>query len=114
MGGWLMLWSGLTNGSGPQYLFWSGIFADLTIFAAAAVMAWRAVHAARAANCHTHGCWRVGTHPVDGTPWKTCRRHHPDPVVRDGLGAHHIRAAWHTGHAAAQGGNNDRSDGGAG
>ena len=25
-------------------------------------------------NCHDKGCWRIGRHTVDGTPW--CDRHH--------------------------------------
>jgi hypothetical protein len=25
-------------------------------------------------NCHEQGCWRVGRHKVDGSPW--CNRHH--------------------------------------
>jgi hypothetical protein len=25
-------------------------------------------------NCHSDGCWRLGKHKVDGTPW--CNRHH--------------------------------------
>lgn len=25
-------------------------------------------------NCHEPGCWRIGKHKVDGTPW--CSRHH--------------------------------------
>lgn len=25
-------------------------------------------------NCHQSGCWRLGKHHVDGTPW--CSKHH--------------------------------------
>jgi len=25
-------------------------------------------------NCHAPGCWRIGRHRIDGTPW--CNRHH--------------------------------------
>jgi hypothetical protein len=90
VGHWLEFWAGLTNASGPQYLFWSGIFADLTIFAAAVAVTFRAIHAYRAANCHIHHCWRVGRYEVAAGHFRTCRRHHPDPQVRAGLSAHHI------------------------
>ena len=33
-----------------------------------------AYHKLRSSNCHTKGCWRVGRHVVDGSPW--CNRHH--------------------------------------
>lgn len=63
-------WLGMTNGSSPEYLAWSGWasdIAELTIFGAVAGL-WHA-H-----NCHQPGCWRVGKHKVDGSPW--CTRHH--------------------------------------
>ena len=28
-------------------------------------------------NCHDKGCWRIGLHKVEGTPYKACRKHHP-------------------------------------
>lgn len=28
-------------------------------------------------NCHEPWCFRIGKHPVDGTPFKACRKHHP-------------------------------------
>jgi hypothetical protein len=62
---------GLTNASGGWYLLWSGIFGDVTIFAALAIF----LHHR---NCHARGCWRIGRHPVEGTPYVVCRRHHPD------------------------------------
>ena len=33
--------------------------------------------AVRRVNCHDKGCWRVVTHPVEGTPYKACHKHHP-------------------------------------
>lgn len=50
--------------------FWGGIASDLPEFAIFVVL-WRKV------NCHAKGCWRVGLHRVDGTPYITCKRHHP-------------------------------------
>lgn len=53
-------WLGLTNPSGPVYLFWSGFFGDVTIFAAAVLFL-------RHKNCHRKGCWRLG-HPTTPGP----------------------------------------------
>lgn len=66
----LMVFLGLTDPSGPWYLFWSGIVGDLPEFAVF-VLVWRRV------NCHARGCWRVGLHAVNGTPYRVCRTHHP-------------------------------------
>lgn len=52
------------------YDFWSGIATQASLlFAAIAVL--------RRCNCHVHRCWRIGRHPVGGTSWQVCRRHHP-------------------------------------
>jgi hypothetical protein len=52
------------------YNFWSGIGSDLSEITLAGLIygAWRK-H-----SCHTKGCWRIGRHQVDGTPW--CNKHH--------------------------------------
>lgn len=68
---WLQHLLGLDTQNGTPYLFWSGIFADGPILGVAAVM-WRR-HV-----CHARGCFRLALHPVAGTPYVTCRRHHPD------------------------------------
>ena len=60
------------GGNGSHYLFWSGSgsdLAELTLLGAFAGV-WHK-H-----NCHTKGCWRIGKHVVEGTPW--CNRHHED------------------------------------
>ena len=65
---------GTTNGSGRWYLWWSGMFSNLTIFAAVAVFY-------RKHNCHVHGCLRIGTHKAvdqNGIEHVVCRPHHPD------------------------------------
>jgi hypothetical protein len=71
---WLAHFLGLDNPSGGFYLFWSGAGADISELAiiGALLGAWRR-H-----NCHVTGCWRLGRHPVDGTPWVVCKIHHPD------------------------------------
>lgn len=69
---------GLDNLSGPWYGFWSGIGGDLSILAAPLVLL-------RRHNCHVKGCPRLGRHPVPGTGFVVCRRHHPDehPTAAD-------------------------------
>lgn len=44
-------------------------------------------------NCHQTGCPRIGRFPVAGGQFKTCRQHHPDPAVREGIQAQHLKAA---------------------
>lgn len=82
---WLAHFFGLTNLSGPQYGFWSGIGSDVgevTIFGAVVGMY-------RHKNCHAKGCWRLGKHAVDGTPYVVCTKHHPD-VPNQGASAQEI------------------------
>lgn len=50
-------------------------------------------------NCHQDKCWRIGRFPVGDGKWKSCKLHHPDPVVKEGVQAHHLQAA-HEKHAA--------------
>jgi hypothetical protein len=69
----------VTNGSGRWYLWWSGFFANVTIFAAVIVFY-------RKHNCHVRSRLRLGSHPAvdeNGVQHVVCRRHHPD------LGAGH-------------------------
>lgn len=68
---WLAHLLGLDNLSGAWYGFWSGIGGDTAIVTPGLILA-------RRHNCHVRGCWRLGRHPVDGTTWTVCRRHHPD------------------------------------
>ena len=66
-------WLGLTNASGMTYLWWSGFFADVTLFGAG-------VTVYRKHNCHVQRCWRLGHHEVRGSTgevYKVCRPHHP-------------------------------------
>lgn len=58
---------GLNSANGFGYLFWSGIgsdIAEVTLIAAV----WHHL------NCHEDGCFRLGKHRVDGTPY--CGSHH--------------------------------------
>ena len=45
-------------------------------------------------NCHARGCWRLGKHPVEGTPYVACRKHHPH-VPDTGATAGEIHVAHH-------------------
>jgi hypothetical protein len=54
------------------YNFISGPLADITLLGGAYAIL-------RHHNCHAKGCWRIGRHPVDGTGYVVCRKHHPNP-----------------------------------
>lgn len=56
--------TGITNGS--WYNFWSGIFADITIFGGLGVLYKRN-------KCKT--CFRLAHYPIEGTHYKTCAKH---------------------------------------
>ena len=89
---WLSHILGLDNGSGPIYLLWSGPGADLGELAIVGTL----VANYRRHTCHVDHprfCWRPGTHPVAGTPYRTCKKHHPD--VPERVTADHIAAAHH-------------------
>jgi hypothetical protein len=75
---WFALHTGTLHG-GPDiyYNFWSGFGSDLgeaTLISAVGVGVYTGV---RKVNCHTKGCWRIGHHALDGTPYILCRHHHP-------------------------------------
>lgn len=69
----IAVWLGLTNGGGHAYLWWSGFGANFGEYMLLGGL-W-AVY--RRHNCHARRCWRIQRHPVAGTPYVTCRRHHP-------------------------------------
>jgi hypothetical protein len=75
---WFALHTGITHGGpDPYYNFWSGFGSDLgeaTLITAVAVGVYTGV---RKVNCHTKGCWRIGHHALEGTPYILCRKHHP-------------------------------------
>jgi hypothetical protein len=87
---WLALHTGVLNGGPDKYYnFWSGIGSDLgeaTLISAVGIGVYTGV---RKVNCHTKGCWRIGHHPLDGTPYILCRHHHPH-VPNKGASHEHI------------------------
>jgi hypothetical protein len=77
---------GTTNGSGRWYLWWSGMFGNLTIFAGILIFY-------RRHNCNIHRCPRIGTHhatDANGVEHVVCRRHHPDLGVGHKLLPDHL------------------------
>jgi hypothetical protein len=67
---WLLHFTGADDGSGAWYLWWSGFVGDLVYLGILGGII-------RHTNCHVKGCPRPGFHPVSGTNFKVCRRHHP-------------------------------------
>ena len=89
---WIQHAIGTDNLSGPLYGFWSGFGSDLgevAIFGGV-------VQLYRKHNCHAKGCFRIGRHQVEGTPYIVCAKHHPG--IPDGgatyeqIKEHHRRA----------------------
>ena len=86
---WVSHTTGTDKGSGVFYAFWSGFGSDLgeaTLIATVGVGVYTGV---RKVNCHTKGCWRIGHHTLDGTPYVLCKRHHPH-VPTKGASHEHI------------------------
>ena len=86
---WVAFHTGILN-AGPDhyYNFWSGIGSDLgeaTLISAVGIGVYTGV---RKVNCHTKGCWRIGKHPLDGTPYVLCRHHHPHVPSRGATHEH--------------------------
>lgn len=86
---------GLDNGSGANYLFWSGIGSDLTEIAIlGALVQWYRHHV-----CHVRRCWRPTWKLVPGTDHSVCRKHHPhdsptaQQVLDDHRAAHDFEAS---------------------
>ena len=75
---WFALHTGILHGGPDQYYnFWSGFGSDLgeaTLISAVGIGVYTGV---RKVNCHTKGCWRIGHHVLEGTPYILCRHHHP-------------------------------------
>ena len=98
---WFALHTGIQNGGpDPYYNFWSGFGSDLgeaTLISAVAVGVYTGV---RKANCHAKGCWRIGHHALEGTPYILCRHHHPS--VPNGGATHERILSEHHKHKLAK------------
>ena len=86
---WFAFHTGILHG-GPDvyYNFWSGFGSDLgeaTLISAVGIGVYTGV---RKVNCHTRGCWRIGHHALEGTPYILCRHHHPGVPSRGATHEH--------------------------
>jgi hypothetical protein len=89
---------GLDDSSGRVYLWWSGVGSDLGEVAIVGAL----VAHVRRHTCHVDHprfCWRPATHPVAGTPYRTCKKHHP--AVPERVSADHIADAHAEGASPA-------------
>jgi len=67
----ILIWLGGTPGT--MNLLWGGFLScisEVTIIGGL-------VAVYRKHSCHEPRCWRLGHHPVTGTPYVACRKHHP-------------------------------------
>jgi hypothetical protein len=74
-----------------SYNWWSGIAADFGEIALFGIL----ITGFRHFNCHVnspHFCWRFG-HPVVGTSFRACKRHHPGRESSGKVTAEHINHA---------------------
>jgi len=97
---WFALHTGVLKG-GPDlyYNFWSGIGSDIgevTLISAVGIGVYTGV---RKVNCHSKRCWRIGHHPLEGTPYILCRHHHPG--VPNGGATHEHILSEHRKHKLA-------------
>jgi hypothetical protein len=98
---WLSFHTGTTtvNPNPVYYNFWSGFGSDLGEATLITTVGLGVYTGVRKANCHTKGCWRIGHHPLEGTPYHLCAHHHPD--VPSG-GATHAQILEHGRRARAR------------
>jgi hypothetical protein len=85
---WLVVISGARDEAGGWYGLWSGLGGSLPdVLLVTGLCAWYWHR-----TCHVSRCWRPGRHPVRDTPYRACRRHHPDGLPRR-VTAGHLRDA---------------------
>jgi hypothetical protein len=92
---WLLHWLGMDNPAGPVYLGLSGFVGDLTLLAGLVAFVAHAVVSYRHKNCHVRRCPRIAHLPVEGTPWRVCRKHSPAgaPTHQDVITAHKVASS---------------------
>lgn len=91
---WVEIHTGAINEQNAYYGWWSGAGSDLGEIALIGGI----FTLARSHNCHVKHCWRINKHPVEGTPYKVCRKHHPTIPSNGKITAEHISDA----HASAK------------
>lgn len=91
---WFSHFWGMDNGSGPNYLWWSGGGSDIGEYVVATAFVGGLVAFVRRHNCHVHRCWRMQWKTVPGTDHVVCRKHHAEATGTPPPTIHHVRHAW--------------------
>jgi hypothetical protein len=88
---WLVVWHFVVHWTGSDYGAPYGQFQPYDFLSGLAGLSLIGILYShiRSHNCHQPRCWRIGRLPVEGTPWKTCRRHHPDPPQPETIRKHY-------------------------
>ena len=86
---WFEIHTGTVNESGPYYGFWSGFGSDIGEVSLLVGI----VVGLRHINCHVIGCRSIRTHLVVGTPYRACRKHHPNIPTLGKITPEHIAKA---------------------
>lgn len=94
--GWFVHYTG-SDENRYWYGWWSGFGGFTTIAVSGLLIAFAHL---RKHNCHVKGCWRFGRHSVDGTPYVTCRRHHPELDESEACTVDVVQAAYDEGRRA--------------
>lgn len=84
---WIEVHTGTVNEGGPYYGFWSGFGSDIGEVAIIGGL----LSVFRKHNCHVKGCLRIGKHPVEGTGFIVCAKHHP--AIHDTVTYESVRSA---------------------
>ena len=102
---WLAYETGSQNNSStpPNYNYWSGFGSVFPWEIGFVAGIWTGVYQrSKRANCHTHGCWRLGSLPAgDGSLYKVCKRCHyritgTHPTIEHFRRGHHGRLGSHS------------------
>ena len=83
LGHWLQVHTGTVNEVSPYYGFFSGFGSDLGEYAIVWSVCGGIALTARKHNCHHDGCPWIGRYEIADGHYRVCRKHHPDPAVRD-------------------------------
>lgn len=75
---------GADDTTGLWYGFWSGFAGDIPLFGAAWVLY-------RKYTCNAKWCARLNCHAIEGTQYRACHRHHPNPLGPKMLPAKNLR-----------------------
>lgn len=71
--GWFLHITGADNEGGVIYALWSGAGGDI----GSIPIVFGVVMLYRKHTCHVRHCWRLQRHPVAGTDYVVCAKHHP-------------------------------------